>query len=57
MSQDQTPTPPRALKKLLGDCVVLLTSLVLTEPHITPKQGKYIGKLIGRIKPYLKDRK
>ena len=41
-------------QRLLTDCLVLLVSLVLTEPRTTPRQQKMIGKLIGKLKKELK---
>ena len=50
------PSTDRAKRKqkALEDCFCLLVSLALSEPLITPKQSRLIGRLIGRLKPYMK---
>lgn len=40
-------------KRLLQDCLILLVSLVLTEPNTTPRQQKMIAALIKRLKPHV----
>lgn len=40
-------------KKLLEDCLILITSLVLTEPRTTPKQQAMMMKLIKRLQKEL----
>ena len=40
----------RSRKRLLTDCLVLLVSLVLTEPATTKRQQAEIAKLIRRLK-------
>ena len=42
-------TPRHRQRKLLEDCLVLLTSLVLTEPLTTPRQQKMFGDLIRQL--------
>lgn len=39
-----------AQRKLLADCLILLVSLVLTDPNTTKRQQAMIGKLIKRLK-------
>lgn len=39
----------KRLKKLLGDVLVLVASLILTDPRITPAQRKAIKPLVRRI--------
>lgn len=46
------PTSTRQ-RKLLADCLILLVSLVLTEPNTTKRQQAMIAKLIGRLKKEL----
>jgi len=40
----------RKEKMLLKDCLVLLTSIVLTDPTITRRQSKALRPLIKRLK-------
>lgn len=35
--------------KLIEDCLILLVSLVLTEPNTTKRQQAMIGRLIKRL--------
>ena len=50
---NRSSTPKQRQKKLLEDCLVLLVSLVLTEPFQTERQQKMTGPLIKRIKKEL----
>lgn len=47
-SEKGTPLEKRCTK-LMGDCLVLLTSLVLTEPHTNAKQKAMLSNLIKRL--------
>lgn len=46
-------TPQQRKRRLLEDCLILIVSLVLTEPHTTPMQQKMIPKLIQRLRKEL----
>lgn len=53
MKPDRSPTPHGRQVKILERCLILLTSLVLTDPLKTPQQQREIGRLIKRLKEEL----
>ena len=46
-------SPDAEQRKLLADCLIILVSLVLTEPNTTKRQQAMISKLIARLKKEL----